>query len=336
MSNQSVLQINPTLAVSWVGNNAIRIGFDEEHSRICNPSDGICALLSSLLIGCTAGALKRSAARYRVCEEELRELLCALEPVLIRSNRPESLARLSLTEGLSCKVFNTASGSSAKQTTANVLSQLQQLGVTAKPASSGEVCAVQLVLHRFMMLPDTPADTNPELAELPLIFGDQRVRLGPFRAGAFTPCAQCVEHHYLSADGERERLARQLSQEAPATESADSLGLLLPFVRLLIQQHAAETASLAGLTSAASPAAPTTPATPAALTTPTGPTSPTGLNSPAYELVFDFYGGSLLPPRKRAIQAVPGCGCTRLTAAAMSPAAVESLPPPKTVRGHCV
>jgi hypothetical protein len=205
----SLIQLDPTVPVSWETPAVLRFGFDRALVRLRQPSVAAQKFISSLRDGISDDELVTESRAAGITSHERRELLNQLSPVLLRA--PRSGAQSPLARNLPT-VAVYGKGAIARAVTAH----LTHTGFLVAESSPG----FAIVIEQFL----APASQSQHLllsdiSHLLIRATDRSVSVGPVVLPGGAPCLSCVELHGLDRDPQAPLLAAQLAHQAAGAES---------------------------------------------------------------------------------------------------------------------
>lgn len=226
------LQIDPRYQPAWVDPQTLRFGFSSNQLEISGLADGDRAIISSLLNGVTLSHLQRTAIRCKLAPKDFRELMRLLSPVLI-STPLDAQGEQRVFCGSSNTVrFATAHDNYSEKHLQSLQTALQQLGQTfaQKPQ-------LLLTINRFLIDTDTSFQLfeNDPTPQLPIIFTDSQVHIGPLLEHTKPVCAGCADNHLFAQDPQLTIMYPQLAQHQPATENPATVLHITPLLAQLIK-----------------------------------------------------------------------------------------------------
>lgn len=237
MSTTTVyLKIDPQYAAAWVDPQTIRFGFSKAALELSCVTEQDRTLISSLLIGTTMEALKRTAKRSKISEAQFQELLKLLTPVLQASSTGfDTSGELKLFHPTTYQLsYPQEFGASAAATASALNTVLAWHGHQQEQGNGNS--GLLLTINRFLLYKrfNLGYFTPHGVAELPLTFSDNQVHIGPLLTADAAPCSACADNADLFADPEKEIMAPQLLEHTPATENLPVLKQISPFLAQLV------------------------------------------------------------------------------------------------------
>lgn len=232
-------RINPDLPLCWEDADTLRIGFERAAARVRLPSAGAQRLIGSLRHGHQTDRLPREARRLGATPQELRDLLIALEPVLIVDSPAEcdsTAMAASLgphndrTQPLSVYVFDNdrpvRGFSNTLRSTGLLLSENEESFLrTAGPGARRSPAGLVIYIERFLEpLEHAQRWLSMGVPHLLIGFGDRSIRVGPLVQPDGAPCHTCATLTSLAEDPALPVLAAQLAgTRAPSESEAGGL-----------------------------------------------------------------------------------------------------------------
>lgn len=240
-TRRGITRIDPDLPVCWEDPDTLRIGFERAEARVRKPSAGAQRLLSSLRRG--VESIAHEARRVSAAPEDTRELIAALEPVLLRDGagepgrqpgREPGRGSLSRTAGAPIRVQICDDGREVPGLRAGIAS----LGLCdLDPAVLAEHSDLVILVERFIE-PFERAQRwrSAMVPHLPLRFTDRAVHIGPVVAARGGLCHGCTTLALVTADAAVPALAAQLAGTRPASETAAVAEVASAFAGMLVRR----------------------------------------------------------------------------------------------------
>ncbi|WP_156109758.1 hypothetical protein [Cryobacterium sp. MLB-32] len=210
-----VIQLNPLLPVVWRSPDTIQVGIDRPVVVVSGVTAGLEAVIwalrsglprsGALLIGTEAGA---SVAAVERLLDELGPALHTSAPHVTALPGPRPTGAV-LVDG---------SGPTAER----IRSLLHDLGVSVvgEDSASSDEPALAVLIGHYVLEPSrhTPW-LRRDVPQLPVVFSDTEIRIGPLVEPGSGPCLVCVELHHVDRDAAWPALAAQLVRQLAVTET---------------------------------------------------------------------------------------------------------------------
>lgn len=228
------LQLNPYAAAAWIDTATLRFGFGQARLVLSGLSDADRSIISSLITGVSLTTLHRIAARVGIGPDRFNELLMLLEPVLKSYPEPPGDNFGALPSVAYCVQLPALNPDLSTQSVKLLTSILDDFGHRQTVEA-----AVFVTLNRFVLDASKSLElfAHSSAKQLPIVFSDNEVLVGPMLTVACSPCAVCVEDGRVIVDPEKAIMATQLISHRPATENPTVLKLLGPFIAQLLASN---------------------------------------------------------------------------------------------------
>ncbi|MDO4241839.1 MAG: hypothetical protein Q4C71_04835 [Microbacteriaceae bacterium] len=255
MDNTVFYQINPFVTPAWQTPTQLRFGFDAARAVVDIPTKAEEAVISTLLLGASIETLRKTAKRAGISDPaKLDTILHKLSPVIL--TRPANseitpqptwpLPRfkvipplLSGDHGtqLAAQITQMLVASGTPTQAADMPTSKSRARAKSKPAAqaampvASSVPEVHVSLNRFLITQTrSEVAARAEITQLPVVFSDDEIKIGPAISADGFPCARCIEIAGVLADPAKPTLAAQLMSYSPITENAQSLVAILPVI----------------------------------------------------------------------------------------------------------
>lgn len=200
-----VLRLNPALAVVWRSPSCLQVGADEPLGVLSAVTPATERVVTALRTGAPRSALVAIAAHYGGDAALVDRVLSALRPALLPQH-PVSNAGTVRVQGV---------GAEADALRA----RLQSLSFLA--ADPGRGRSLTIIVADYVVSPGAQtALMCHDDAHLPVIFGDQRVEVGPLVEPGDGPCLRCVSLARRDADPAWPAISAQLSEQCATTRGS--------------------------------------------------------------------------------------------------------------------
>lgn len=233
-------RIDPDLPLCWEDAETLRVGFERAAARVRLPSAGAQRLIGSLRHGLHSEHLPREARRLGATPQEVRELLDALDPILVVAEDPDAGSGTELAEPLRTFVSDDERPVAGF---ANVLLSTGLLRLAQEEAGS----AIDLVIHieRFLEpLERAQRWLSLGIPHLLIGFSDRSIRVGPLVHPDGAPCHTCATLTTLATDSALPVLAAQLAGTRAPSESDAGGHLAATWASLIIRNWLAGAADV--------------------------------------------------------------------------------------------
>lgn len=231
-------RIDPDLPLCWEDADTLRVGFERASARIQLPSAGAQRLIGSLRNGLQSDRLPREARRLGATPQEVRELLDALDPVLIVTEVPDGGSATESAEPLRTFV------SDDERPVAGFTSTLLSTGLVRLEREATASSTLQLVIHieRFLEpLERAQRWLSMGIPHLLIGFSDRSIRVGPLVHPDGAPCHTCTTLTTLATDSALPVLAAQLAGTRAPSESEAGGRLAATWASVIIRNWLAGT-----------------------------------------------------------------------------------------------
>lgn len=208
-----VLRLDPRYPLLWRSATAMQVGLDHPHVVLEGIGYAEELLLHALRLGTSAGTARLIARRAGASEARIEHVLAALRPVLLRSIDPEP--------PVSPRIVVEGVGAAADA----LRTLLRGEGCDLVPEDAVPDLAV--LVADFAVAPARAAHwLAADVPHLPLVFGDESVRLGPLVEPGRGPCLHCADRDRIDLDPDWPRLIIQvLGRTAPTRTPLASAAL---------------------------------------------------------------------------------------------------------------
>lgn len=218
-------KLNPDFPLLWRDLSTLQLGYDSALSVFRNLSNTHAQILEGLKTGLSLGGIQMMAARGKIAPAELEDFIRSLSPALLFDGDllPKVLPEV-LEEPVKPRRFSVSIEGPSRlcERVWGLLHSEQGIwpGVgyeSSEDLSNPEeknVRPLVILVARFISLPEhSQKHLQNETLHLPVVFGDQGVRIGPLIQPGIGPCNYCL---YLWKEEEQPWLA---------TTSTQTLGL---------------------------------------------------------------------------------------------------------------
>lgn len=198
-----VFALDPRIHRVWRSPSTLQFGVDTAVLTLDELSNADERMLVALDAGVTMSGLQMVARRARADAGAPARLLQRLAPVLAPGPEPEGEQPVVVIDG-------------AGQTAARLLEALGAAGVDARSGLSWDdpavdTAAAAVVVGSFAIEPERHRRwLRRDVPHLAIVFGDDRVRVGPFVDPGAGPCLGCVDRRIADADPAWPAMATQL------------------------------------------------------------------------------------------------------------------------------
>lgn len=216
-----VIQLNPTLPVVWRSPDTIQVGIDRPVAVVTGVTPGLEAVLwalrcglprsGAILVGTEAGA---SVAAVERLIDELGPALRTSEPSAGGPGGPRPIDTTRLGTVLVDGVGPTADRLRA------LLGDLDLPVVSAPDPDPCREPVLAVLIGHYVLEPARHMYwLRRDVPQLPVVFGDAEVRLGPLVEPGVGPCLVCVEFDHVDRDEAWPAIASQLVRRRAETET---------------------------------------------------------------------------------------------------------------------
>lgn len=182
-----VIKIDTEIPYFWLQDARFRLGFDKQITKMLQLQGKEAQLLAEFFHGVSEDGAKMFAKEYDVSEERLETILRTIEPALIRtpSNKRYENPGISINysgiEEIGHKIQQYYGGTYFQN---------------PRSAAVRTIENVTILAGRYVNLPHQSQHLlSDDTILLPVVFGDQSVRVGPIILPGISPCVFC---HYLT------------------------------------------------------------------------------------------------------------------------------------------
>ncbi|MBT1017820.1 hypothetical protein KJY77_01515 [Canibacter sp. lx-72] len=232
-----IIRLNPRYAVAWQNEDELRFGFSAPVLVLKNLSPGANTVINALAIGASPARLDIIAKRMNIYGAEFDELMRVLTPVLELlpgagepTAAPQKTAEFTVTPPL-------INDKDAKITAAAIASALIVQGARLSSQSYDAVVTV----NRFLINhSDSGYFTRLAIPQIPVVFSDSEVRIGPLISAHGYPCPACVEKQRIASDHNLPVLAAQLMAQQAPTETRANIAQIAPLLAQILSLIAQE------------------------------------------------------------------------------------------------
>lgn len=206
-----VLKLDPRFPIVWRDPASLQIGVDAPQVRLDNLTEAEERMVAALGVGVNRAGLEVIADSCGVQRSRISTLLSALGPALASPPRSKSGS-----------VVVTGTGPTADR----VIGTLAESGIrvyiatTVEDAAAADA-ALAIAIGHFVFPPALYGLwLRRDIPHLPVLLGDDSVRIGPIVEPGRTACLYCFERHRADADPSWPAIASQLLGKRSAIESA--------------------------------------------------------------------------------------------------------------------
>ncbi|MBB5641857.1 hypothetical protein [Cryobacterium roopkundense] len=292
-----VIQLNPLLPVVWRTPDTVQVGIDNPVVIVTGVTAGLEAVLWALQSGLPrSGAIligTEAGASVAAVERLIDELAPALRTSVPRHG-----------DEIGPVVVDTVLVDGAGPTSERLRGLLHDLGVpvgTAPDTASGDDPALAVLIGHYVLEPARHTRwLRRDVPQLPVVFSDTEVRIGPLVEPGSGPCLLCVDLHHRDRDPAWPALATQLLRRRAETETSTLAAEVAARTGLLVLERLISGASIL-----------------------TGTTEFPAASAEAYSLVINAVTRAVT---RRAHRPHVRCGCRSLseTEIALGPSAVAA------------
>ena len=206
------ISLNASIPLCWEEPETLRFGFDRAELRLPDPAPNVQHLLRRLKQGMLEDDLASYAASIELSADELRQLLRALEPVLLRetSQKLPSTSEHNALPGLAIL----GEGPAAEH--------LRALRIRSgfQPPRTGVPAEFAILVSQFWGATGrSSALLSEHIPHLSLRFTDRAFYVGPILLPEGELCQHCIELHEQEREPQLRLIAAQLADQAPAAAS---------------------------------------------------------------------------------------------------------------------
>ncbi len=240
------MRINRRYAVAWQNKDELRFGFTRPVLVLSKLSPAANKISGMLTRGVAAATLDSAARHLNIYGSEFDELMRALTPVLeYLPYKPEQQPRSVLCNAARFAVDPPLLNDDfAKQSASQIAAELTGLGAVYAPDSHD----ILITLHRFMISQRRSTYLSREnIAQLPIVFTDSEIRVGPLITEDGYPCAMCIEKPRLDSDEHIPALTVQLMTQPAPTETSSVFKVVAPLVAQLLNEFTSAPAHIHSL-----------------------------------------------------------------------------------------
>ncbi|SMH46782.1 bacteriocin biosynthesis cyclodehydratase domain-containing protein [Rathayibacter oskolensis] len=201
-----VLRLDPRFPLLWRSATAMQVGLDHPHVVIDGVGYAEELLLHALRAGTSAGTARLIATRAGASDSRVDDLLAALRPVLLRNVDPAPPVppRIAV-EGVGA--------------TADALRTLLR-GEGCEVVPDDSLPDLAVLIADFAIAPARAAHwLAADVPHLPVVFGDEAVRLGPLVEPGDGPCLHCADRDRIDLDPDWPRLVIQVLGATASTRT---------------------------------------------------------------------------------------------------------------------
>lgn len=201
-----MLRLDPTIPIVWRDPYSLQVGIDEPVCTLPEATAATQRMLAALAVGVPRPALSVIGTNAGASEAQVAALLKAVRPALLtgQANRIRPVVALDDEHGLMPQLRTLA----------------EQSGIRTVFASDvhGAMVAGAVIVANFAVTPaQHGAWLNRDVPHLPVVFGDHRVRIGPFVEPGVGPCVHCVQLERVDEDPAWPAMATQLVAKSAAS-----------------------------------------------------------------------------------------------------------------------
>lgn len=210
-----VIQLNPLLPVLWRSPDSIQVGIDRPVAVVTGVTAGLEAVLWALRSGLPRSGAILVGTQAGASVAAVERLIDELGPALLTS---VARARTPISPAAADTVLVDGEGPTAERLRA----LLRDLGVPVFSAGndSPNEPALAVLIGHYVLEPARHTHwLRRDVPQLPVIFSDAEVRIGPLVEPGLGPCLVCVELHHVDRDAAWPALACQLLGRRAVTET---------------------------------------------------------------------------------------------------------------------
>ncbi|TXN31229.1 hypothetical protein [Lacisediminihabitans profunda] len=200
-----VLRLDPRLPLLWRTPSSLQFGVDAPRVVLEEVSGADERMIAALRVGVSRSGLEMIAASAGGGHGEVGLLLDRLGPALVPATDAAPQGRVTIV----------GDGPAAE----HIAHLLRRSNVAVVP--DGDETALVVIVAGYVIPPGLHGRwLGRDLPHLPVVFGDEAVRLGPLVEPGIGPCLWCVELARTDADPAWPAIATQLLGRRPTAESA--------------------------------------------------------------------------------------------------------------------
>jgi hypothetical protein len=221
-----VLQLDPRLPLVWRTPSSLQFGVDAPRVVLEAVSEADERMIAALLVGVSRSGLEMISASAGGGPGEVSLLLDRVEPALVAPRVIDPPSRVTII----------SDGPAADR----IAHLLRRSNVAVVP--DGEHASLVVIVAGFVIPPGLHSRwLGRDLPHLPVVFGDETVRIGPLVEPGTGPCLWCVELARTDADPAWPAIASQLLGRRASTEAALLVEeVSVSVVRLVLARLAAQ------------------------------------------------------------------------------------------------
>ncbi len=212
-----VLRLDPNIPLVWRTPDTLQLGVARRLATIENVSATDERIISALQSGVPRSTVDHIAAQSRLPRRDVDDLLGLLAPALHDTEHDAHRPRRQASQA----VLIDGTGPTADR----LADHLGELGIPVQLQSGHRPAAVVIVAHHVV----TPGRYRPWVARdvphLPIVFGEEGVRVGPLVEPGRGPCLYCLDLARSDADPAWAAIAAQLALRSSPSETP-LLGML--------------------------------------------------------------------------------------------------------------
>ncbi|HEY8912089.1 hypothetical protein [Lacisediminihabitans sp.] len=200
-----VLRLDPRLPLLWRTPSSLQFGVDAPRVVLEAVSGADERMIAALLVGVSRSGLEMIAASAGGNRDEVGLLLDRLEPALVAASVAAPQRRVTVV----------GDGPAAER----IAHLLRRSNVAVVP--DGDETSLVVIVAGFVIPPNLHGRwLGRDLPHLPVVFGDETVRIGPLVEPGAGPCLWCVELARTDADPAWPAIASQLLGRRSSAEGA--------------------------------------------------------------------------------------------------------------------
>jgi bacteriocin biosynthesis cyclodehydratase domain-containing protein len=199
-----MLRLDPTIPIVWRDPYCLQVGIDDPVCTLPGATAATQRMLAALAVGVPRPALTVIGTNAGASEAQVAALLNAVRPALLtgKANRVQPVVALDDEHGLMPQLRTL----------------VEQSGMRTVLASDEQMVAGAVIVANFAVTPARHgAWLNRDIPHLPVVFGDRRVRIGPFVEPGAGPCVHCVQLERVDEDPAWPAMATQLVVKSAAS-----------------------------------------------------------------------------------------------------------------------
>ena len=189
-----VLRIDPRYPLVWRSPSDLQFGVDHAQVVLTDVSSAQERVLAALLGGISRSGLEMTATDAEL--DDLDGMLDLLRPVLIAPHPSRAMSVVVEGDG---------------ETAGLVRARLREAGIRSPTDGGNDRPDLAIQVAHFVLAPEQHGRwLRRDVPHLPVLFGDQRVHIGPLIEPGDGPCLYCLERHRTDADPAWPAIASQL------------------------------------------------------------------------------------------------------------------------------